>query len=80
MLPAIIARSVHTLRQIEIHTTETLVPEPSPFEFKVGTATLKKYKSPGSDQIPVELIQAGGKTLHSEILKLITYRWSNEKN
>jgi hypothetical protein len=28
---------------------------------------LKKYKSPGSDQIPAELIQAGDETLRSEI-------------
>jgi hypothetical protein len=27
---------------------------------------LKRYKSPGTDQIPAELIQAGGKTLCSK--------------
>jgi hypothetical protein len=32
---------------------------------------LKRYKSPGSDQIPAELIKAGGKILWSEIHKLI---------
>jgi hypothetical protein len=32
---------------------------------------LKKYKSPGRDQIPAELIQAGGEILLSEIHKLI---------
>jgi hypothetical protein len=32
---------------------------------------LRKYKSAGSDQIPAELIQAGGKILLSEIHKLI---------
>jgi hypothetical protein len=32
---------------------------------------LKKYKSPGSDQIPAELIQAGGEILLSAIHKLI---------
>jgi hypothetical protein len=31
---------------------------------------IEKYKSPGSDQIPEELTQAGGKTLLSEIHKL----------
>jgi hypothetical protein len=31
---------------------------------------LKKYKSPGSDQIPAELIQAGGETLCSGTHKL----------
>jgi sorting nexin-29 len=32
---------------------------------------LKRYKSPGVDQIPSELIQAGRETLRSEIHKLI---------
>jgi hypothetical protein len=32
---------------------------------------LKKYKSPGSDEIPAELIQAGVEILLSAIYKLI---------
>jgi hypothetical protein len=47
-------------RQIEIHTTEPLVPGPSRLEVEIAISKLKKYKSPGSDQIPAELIQAGG--------------------
>jgi hypothetical protein len=39
---------------------------------------LKKYKSPGSDQIPAELIQAGGEILLSEIHKLINSVWNKE--
>jgi hypothetical protein len=39
-------------RQMEIHTAEPLVPEPRPSEVEMSTAKLKKYKSPGSDQIP----------------------------
>jgi hypothetical protein len=38
---------------------------------EIAIAKLKKYKSPGSDQIPAELIQAGGEILLSEIHKLI---------
>jgi hypothetical protein len=35
--------------------------------------------SPGADQIPAELIQAGGGgTLHSEIHKLIKFIWNKE--
>jgi hypothetical protein len=34
-------------------------------------AKLKKYKSPGSDQIPEELIQTGGEMLLSVIHKLL---------
>jgi hypothetical protein len=40
---------------------------------------LKKYKSPGSDQIPAELIQAGGEILVSVIHKLINYVWNKEE-
>jgi hypothetical protein len=42
-------------------------------------AKLKKYKSPGSDQIPAELIQAGGEILLSEIHKLINAVWCEEE-
>jgi hypothetical protein len=37
------------------------------------------YKSPGTDWNTAELIQAGGKSLHSEIQKLINYIWSKEE-
>jgi hypothetical protein len=39
-------------RPIDVHTTEALVPGPSCFEVEIAIATLKEYKSPGSDQIP----------------------------
>jgi hypothetical protein len=35
-----------------------LVPEPNPFEVEITIANLKRYKSPASDQILAELIQA----------------------
>jgi hypothetical protein len=38
---------------------------------EIATAKLKRYKSPGSDQIPAELIQAEGETLWSVIRKPI---------
>jgi hypothetical protein len=34
---------------------------------------LEKFKSPGSDQILAELIEAGDETLRSEIHKLVNY-------
>jgi sorting nexin-29 len=40
---------------------------------------LKKYKSPGSDQIPAELIQTGGEMLLSAIHKLINSIWNKEE-
>jgi hypothetical protein len=40
---------------------------------------LKKYKSPVSDQILTELIQAGGKILLSAIHKLINSVWNKDE-
>jgi hypothetical protein len=51
---------------------EPLVPGPSRLEVEIAIAKLKKYKSPGSAQIPAELIQAGGEILLYVIHKLIT--------
>jgi hypothetical protein len=52
------------------------VPDPSPFETEIAIANLKRYKSPGSDQIPAELIQAGREILCYKIHKLIKYIWN----
>jgi hypothetical protein len=51
----------------EIQIAEPFVPEPSISEVEVAIGKLKRYKSPGADQIPAELIQAGVEKLHSEI-------------
>jgi hypothetical protein len=63
--------NINDVKQIEIHTAEALVPGPSHLEVEIAIAKLKKYKSPGSDQIPAELIEAEGEILLSEIQKLI---------
>jgi hypothetical protein len=47
------------------------VPETRVSEGDVFIRKLKRYECPGVDQIPAELIQAGGETLRSEIHKLI---------
>jgi hypothetical protein len=47
------------VRQTKIHTAEPFVPEPSAAEVDVAIRKMKRYKDPGSDQIPAELIQAG---------------------
>jgi hypothetical protein len=52
--------NVCDVRQIEVHTVGPLVPGPSRLEVEIAIAKLKKYKSPASDQILAELIQAGG--------------------
>jgi hypothetical protein len=51
-------------------TAEPLVPKPSSLEAEFAHGQLKTYKSPRTDKIPAELIQAGGNTLRSEIHKL----------
>jgi hypothetical protein len=57
---------------------EPLVPEPSLIKVENAIGKLKRYKSPGIDQILTELIKAGGETLHSEIYKLIHSIWNME--
>jgi hypothetical protein len=64
---------------MDIHTAEPLVPEPSLVKVEIAIGKLKSYKSPGIDNIPAELIKAGGETLYFEIHKLICYIWSNEE-
>jgi hypothetical protein len=67
--------NVHNIskdRQIEIHTAELLVPGPRNLVVEISIAKLKKYKTPGSDQIPAELYKTGGEILVSVIHKLIT--------
>jgi hypothetical protein len=55
---------------------ELLVPVPSSLKVEICVAKLKRYKSPCSDQIPAEQIQAGGETLVHAIHKLITAIWN----
>jgi hypothetical protein len=70
---------VHKVRQKGIYTAEPLVPEPSLVEVEIAIGKLKSYKSPGTDNIPVELIKAGGETLCSEIHRLICSIWNKEE-
>ena len=67
------------VRQAEIHTAEPLVPEPSEFEFELAIEMLKSHKSPGINQIPAELIKAGGRTIRCAIHKLIISIWNKEE-
>ena len=69
---------VKDVSQAEIHTAEPLVPEPSASEFELAVDKLKSYKSPDNDQIPAELMKAGGRTIFLEIHKLITSIWKKE--
>jgi hypothetical protein len=61
--------SVSEARQKEVHTAD----------WEIAIENLKKYKSPGTDQISAELIQAGGEILLSAIHQLINaIPWSVE--
>ena len=74
--------NVHVVKnvgQAEIRTAEPLVPEPSAADVELAIDKLKNHKSPGIDQIPAELIKAGGRTICLEIHKLITSIWKKEK-
>jgi hypothetical protein len=70
---------VSDIRPIEVHTAEPLVLGPSRLEAEIVIAKLKKYKLPGIDQIPAELIQAGDKILLSTTYKLINSICNKEK-
>jgi hypothetical protein len=70
---------VGDVRQTEMQTAKPFVPEPSASVAEVAVGKLKSYKPPGVDHIPVELIQAGGETLHLEIRKLIELIWNKEE-
>jgi hypothetical protein len=71
--------NISDVRQIEVHTAEPLVPGPSCLEVEITIAKLKKYKSPGSEEISAELLQAGGEILLSAIHKLTNSAWNKEE-
>jgi hypothetical protein len=70
---------VHDVRQMDIHTAEQLVPDPSIVEVEIAVGKLKSFKSPGTDNILAELIKAEGETLYSEIRRLICCIWNKEE-
>ena len=49
------------------------------YEIELAVEKVKNYKSPGVDQIPAELIKAGGSTIRCAIHKLIIAIWSKEE-
>jgi hypothetical protein len=63
-------RDTNDVRQPEMHTAESLRPEPRACENEIPIEKLKRYKAQGFNQIPAEIIQAGDKTLSSKIHEL----------
>jgi hypothetical protein len=61
-----------------MQTAEPLIYAPSSYVDEISIEKLKD-KSPGIDQIPAELIQAGGNILRSEIHKLVNSVWNKKE-
>ena len=75
----LIVHRVSDVGQSGIHTAELPVPEPSAFEVEMATDKIQRHISAGIDQIPAELIKAGGRTIRSEVHKLINSIWNKEE-
>jgi len=69
---------INDIRQTEIHTAVPLVPESSASDVETGTEKLTRHISPGIHQIPAALIKALGRTICSEIHKLINSTWNKK--
>ena len=62
-----------------MHTAEPLVAELSASEVELAIEKLKSHKSLGINQIPVDLITAGARTICHEIHKLTISIWNKEE-
>jgi len=72
-------RGINDVRQTEIHTAELLMFEPNAFEFELDIEKPKSHKSPGTDQIPEELIKTGGRAIRYDINKIVISVWNKEE-
>jgi len=70
---------INDVSQTEIHTPEPPVPELNASEVKRAIENLKRHKLPGTEQIPEELTKAVGRTVSSEIYKLINSIWDKRE-
>jgi hypothetical protein len=70
---------LNDVRWSDLHRTEPLVPESSTFEVDMTVGNWKRFKSLSVHQISALSIQAGGRTLHSEIHKLMNSAWNREE-
>jgi hypothetical protein len=73
-----VQHGVNEGRQAEIHTVEPLVPEPSAFEVELAIEKLNSYKLPDTDQLPTEIIKAGGRTICGYRLLIVSI-WDKEE-
>jgi hypothetical protein len=69
---------VNDVRQTEIYPAEPLVHDPNTFEVEMAIEKLKIHES-GSEQIPVEFVNVGDRTMRCGIHKLLSSFWSKEE-
>jgi Holliday junction resolvasome RuvABC ATP-dependent DNA helicase subunit len=66
-----------------MQTAERLVPELSSFDVEIAIEKLKRHRSSGIDQIPADLIRAGGKHILRSTNLLIRFgirkHWHNSQ-
>jgi hypothetical protein len=62
-----------------MHTAETSVHGPSPFQSEVAVEKLESYKTVGTDRSSAELIRPEANTLRSKTQKLINSLWNNKE-
>jgi len=67
---------VNNIRQMDIYTSEPLVPESSVFQVELAAENVKRKKSSGVDQILVALIKAGSRKICTEIHNFINSVWN----
>ena len=70
---------VTDVRQTEIHTAVPLVPEPTVFEVEMSIENIRRYISPGIDQILAEFIKVVSRAIRSEIRKHSNCIWIKEE-
>jgi len=70
---------VNGFRWSDLCGTEPLVPESSTFEVDTAVEKWKRYKSLSVHNISALSIQAGSRTLQSEIHKLMISAWTKEE-
>jgi len=69
---------INYVRQREMRTAYSLVPESSAFEFEMVIEKIKNHKSPGTDQMPAKLTKVG-RAVRSDVNKLINFIWIREE-
>jgi hypothetical protein len=67
------------VRQNDMHSAEPLESEPNAFEVEMAIEKLKRYKLPGIDEVPLELVQSGSKALCSETHKVAESMWNKKE-